>query len=192
MQKRKRIRIIRNILNSNNKMVINTIRITNSDEPVFVNANFTKKEFWNPVKIDFDLYTCIPESLQIIQDYFSAYFKKDFKLKIGWTWRPWDSLTLPPAHRICPPAVDTTPLDETLWAIVHTVLQREFQNWKESHLVKQIVNTGVNVILIENSTLHLHRRNVLLHNTKELGKVYIGEWSITNGIQNNIAYSYSN
>ena len=59
-----------------------------------------------------------------------------------------------------------------------------------SKLVKDIINTGTNVMIIENTCLHLHHRKVNLHQTNQYGGIYIGEWKPDGKAGVNTAYSF--
>jgi hypothetical protein len=138
-------------------MLINsmeTIKITNSRESVSPGLNFEFYEFWHtllrPLDQDFDLFACIPQALQVFRNYYN---------KIWWVnsaWRPTDDPRGPHAHLDCPPAVDSQ--SEEGWPEVMADIRNELKNWRTSDLVKKVLETGVNCIIIEHDCLHIHYR----------------------------------
>lgn len=173
---------------------MDTIHIINSPLPVLYGVNFSKKEFWSPPKpptrLDFDLYSCIPLALQVFRDYFSKLYGKEIKWLVTSCYRPNDPLTMPDAHRICPPACDSVPLDRILWQEIQNKIRNELKRWENSDLIKSVLVTGCNVIIIEPTCLHIHQRNHNLDYPKGyVTGIYLGEWSRKNGKGINISYS---
>ena len=174
---------------------MDTIHI-NNDKELIEGYNFSPAEFFNPVKtpvgLEFELYTCLLDAMQVLRDWFTDFFGREFKWLITSVFRPNDPLTLPPAHRVEPPAVDSVCEETDKWEEVLNMIREELKHWQTSDLVKKIVDTGTNVIIIENGCLHCHHRTDNLHHTLELGDVYIGEWGIDkDGKQFDIAYSFN-
>ena len=164
---------------------MNTIKITNINTAALVDVNFTLAEFWLPAKKDFILYSCLVLALQTIRDYF----------KVAWlvtsTYRPNDPLWMPEAHRVQPPAVDSVPLDINIRVEILEKIRNELKRWENSELIKNVLATGCNVIIIENTCLHIHRRNYSLDYPKDYPNgIYLGEWGLKDGNQFNIAYSH--
>ena len=165
---------------------MDVIRIINSQEQIVQDSNFKFVEFWKPTVTplcqDFDSYSCIITSLDAIRDHFNTPWE------ITSCWRPNDPIGGPDAHKICPPAIDSICCDRTKWSVVCEKIREELKNWQSSDLVKSILLSGTNVVLIEPYCLHLHYRTEYLNTTKEFGSIYLGEWSLPN---NNIPYSFN-
>lgn len=164
---------------------MDTVKITNLNEPIFPDYNFLVSEFWLPIKEDFDLYKCIPKALQILRDWASDQFGFDFPLEITSTWRPLDKIDGPPAHRLTPPAVDHICSKTTYWEQYRDKIRNEMKNRRTSVLIQSILDTGLNVILFEPSCIHLHWRDgknasMGFNNHPDDSKwpfgIYLGEW----------------
>ena len=170
---------------------MNTIKIQNKQGPVMVGLNFTHAEFWNPAKCDFELYQCLPLALQAIRDFFTKEYQREIGITVTSTYRPNDPINFPAAHRIPPPAVDSVASDVNLRNEIISRIRSEFKRWEKSELVRNILKTGTNVLIIENTCLHLHFRkeNLSFHPGYECEHFYIGEWGVKDGKQFNIAYS---
>lgn len=168
---------------------MNTIKVTNTPTPIMSGLNFLTSEFWTPAGQDFYVHQCIPLALQVFRDYFSKLFPPICKWHIMSTYRPWDPSWLPAAHRESPAAVDSVSLNYLLWDEIRSKIRNELKMWETSELVKNVLTTGTNVVIIENGCLHLHYRTTNLHTTKDYGKIYLGEWGMKNGKQYNVAYS---
>ena len=69
--------------------------------------------------------------------------------------------------------------------------RRRWIRWRSSSgLEEDIINTGANVLIIENTCLHLNHRKVNLHQTNQYGGIYIGEWKPDGKAGVNTAYSF--
>ena len=176
---------------------MDVIHITDSNEQVLYGLNFTNREFWHPIIApadkDFNLFVCIPLALQVIRDFFTKQYGREIAILITSTYRPFDPITMPPAHKVPPPAVDSVALDETLREEIINKIRLEFKRWEQSELVAGILKTGCNVMIIENTCLHLHYRenNLNYHPEYTPQHFYIGEWqpSKTNPMGINVCYS---
>lgn len=157
-----------------------TILITNKRDNI--TNDFQYKEYWKGR--DFEIYACIPKAIQILRDYYGL------KISISSSYRPNDPVYMPDAHRKTPPAIDCVTTDRAKWAEIRDKIREEFKNWMTSKLVKDIINTGTNVMIIENTCLHLHHRKVNLHQTNQYGGIYIGEWKPDGKAGVNTAYSF--
>ena len=60
-----------------------------------------------------------------------------------------------------------------------------------SKLVHGIIATGTNIMIIENVCLHLHYRKNKIHQTRQYGGIYIGEWKPDGKAGINTAYSFN-
>ena len=164
---------------------MNTIKIVNSDEQLTPNIKMV--EWWSPsvtpTKIDFDCPACLPPAVQCFRDFFEMAWLITSTIRLNDAdWSPHKNGT----------AVDSVCADTTQWSEILTKIRTEFQSWKTSKLVKSVIDTGCNVLLIENGCLHLSVRDFSLHTTQELGQCYIGEWAADGTeLGKNIAYSYN-
>lgn len=186
-----------------------TIKVCNEAPPALYGLNFSLKEFWlpfyngylykngNPPSIaEYNLYKCLPLALQVFRDYFSKLYGSEIKWTVTSAYRPWDDLSLPEAHRVIPPAVDSKSSDLTLWNDeICSKIRNECKRWEQSELITNVLATGCNVIIIEFGCLHLHWRNKSSNhfpdNVKYPFGIYIGEWGMKNEKQFNIGYSYN-
>jgi len=169
---------LKNILKHKKKM-----KITNSNEPA--SKNFLISEYWcptvTPEKIDFDMPDCLAAAVQVFRDFFNVPWQ------ITSVIRPNDASWSPHVNG---QAVDSVSADTSLWGEILIKIRTEFQNWKTSQLVKDVVATGCNVLLIENGCLHLSVRTTNLNSTAELGNIYVGEWVNDGSVYGlNTAYS---
>ena len=157
------------------------MKITNSEKNI--TDHFKMNEYWKGT--DFEIDECIPNAIEVLRTYFGIPFT------ITSTYRPNDPLTMPEAHRVQPPAVDVVTSDRMLWANIRDMIRKELREWQTSKLVHDMLDTGTNVILIENNCLHLHRREKKLHQTRQFGGIYLGEWKPDGGMGINTAYSFN-
>ena len=145
--------------------------------------DFKYSDFWKGT--DFELYECLPKAIQFIREYYGIPFT------ITSTYRPNDALTLPEAHRIQPPAIDCVTTDRSKWNDIRNDIRNEFKEWMTSKLVHGIIATGTNIMIIENVCLHLHYRKNKIHQTRQYGGIYIGEWKPDGKAGINTAYSFN-
>lgn len=140
--------------------------------------NFFIGEFWATKYggyIDFDMKKCYADAVQFIRDYYCKKYNSDVPFEVTSVIRPNDADWSP--HKTGD-AVDSIPL-VNVSAIMHDVAM-EFKNWMNSELVKGLLSTGVNVLLIEAGCLHFANRDIKLNSHKATGYeydlFYIGEW----------------
>jgi hypothetical protein len=124
---------------------------------------------------------CLADAVQVFRDHFT----------MGWeitsVIRPNDADWSP--HKTGQ-AVDSVCSDRSQWNEILGRIRDEFKAWQTSELVKKVVETGVNILLIENGCLHLSVRDSNL-NITSIGKVYIGEWDADGTpYGKNTAYSF--
>jgi len=165
---------------------MDTIHISNRDEQI--TPNFNVMEFFRPSltkpELEFDLYKCLVDALQAFREYFN----------VGWivssVYRPTDPLTMPPAHRVPPPAVDCYSAQD--WADIMPKIREEMKNWRNSELMQKVLATGCNCCIIEGGCLHIHYRtdhNSHPDDTKWAEGLYLGEWQPDGGEGINTVYS---
>ena len=177
-----------------------TVKITNSKEPIFPTYDFRIDEFWNPIKKDFEMYECLYQAMQVFRDWATWKFGFDFPLDVTSTWRPKEPLSRPPAHRLIPPAIDHCPTDRKMWQKYRAAIIKEMKEWRTSVLMQSLLDTGTKVIIFEPTCMHMHWRDgkdaaMGTNNHPDDEKyplgIYLGSWQRVKGNPKGKNISYS-
>lgn len=153
-----------------------TVHIHDSNEKL--TENFAMSEFYKTqfgCHGEFDMPICLYKAMQVIRDYYSDKYGKDIPFTVTSVFRPDDSFG---EHRIGS-ACDSVASDVNMRGQILQDIHSEFKTWKNSELVKGILSTGTNVLIIEGNCLHLGYRTFKLSSHPEYtpSEFYIGYWS---------------
>lgn len=154
------------------------INIYDNNRQVVAGCNFTFHEFYSP-KLgghgSFNMPIMFVPALQVFRNHYSKKYAHIVRWVITSVYRPGDDSWSPHKTGF---AVDSHSQDVQIWPEILADIRNEFANWKTSELVKKVLSTGVNVLIIENACLHLSYRTSILNNHPgyDYDKFYIGEW----------------